>query len=438
MSLPFEFARPPPDQIPTQTCYEASSKPRVLIAGDGIGGLTLAILLKKAGIPFEVFERNYDIKQLDSVMALGAPIAPLLQQLGIYDDLVKIAKPLAEVNVITDDMEPMYTMNLDRLKDATDFYDLLWKQVPEENIVLGKSLHNFDQDKKSVLVRCTDASKYYCDILVGADGAYSRVRETLYRSLEDDNVLSASDIAPLSYGSICLVGQTNVLDPEDFPDLKEELCKDYSVLGTNSKYTAAKAMCNQVRDFKVPGGKDGKVHTLGDLIDRTPKDRISKIMLEEKMFSTWHGGRVALLGDGIGHGATSAMHDAVALANWIVSLESPSMVDVNNVFKEYQAERYPIAKEEFEQSQVFTNVLGKGIRSAITRSVLRWLPESVWDGLITKMVLVRPQVSFLPLIEENGTVELAPQPSLTKMLPIIKERALAKERAAKRTSVIAA
>lgn len=51
-------------------------------------------------------------------MALGAPIAPLLQQLGIYDDLVKIAKPLAEVNVITDDMEPMYTMNLDRLKDA--------------------------------------------------------------------------------------------------------------------------------------------------------------------------------------------------------------------------------------------------------------------------------------------------------------------------------
>ncbi|KAF9302320.1 hypothetical protein BGZ74_005523 [Mortierella antarctica] len=482
MSLPFQFGRPPPEQIPTQTSYEASSKPRVLIAGAGIGGLTFAILLKKAGVPFEVFERNRDVKQLDSVMALGAPIAPLLQQLGIYDDLVKIAKPLAEVNVITDDLEPVYTMNLDRLKEAPDLYDLLWKQVPRENIILGKSFHNYDQDKKSVLVRCTDTSKYYCDILIGADGANSKVRENMYKSLEGTNVLSASDFAPSPYGCICLVGQTNVLDPEEFPDVKEEFSKNYSVVGTSSKYTwctfitkkntlcwmviefldraatkedesfrlpnwgsqAAETMCNQVRDFKVPGGKDGKVHTLGDLIDMTPKDRISRIMLEEKLFSTWHSGRVALLGEAChklipssGQGATSAMHDAVALANWIVSLESPSMVDVNNAFKEYQAERYPIAKEELEQNQGFTNVLGKGIRSAITRSVLRWLPDSAWDGTLTKMVMVRPQASFLPLVEDKGTVELAPQPSLTKTLPIIKERALAKERAAKRSSVIA-
>jgi len=40
------------------------------------------------------------------------------------------------------------------------------------------------------------------------------------------------------------------------------------------------------------------------------------------------------------------MHDAVALANWIVSLESPSMVDVESAFKEYHAERFPIAKEQ--------------------------------------------------------------------------------------------
>lgn len=41
-----------------------TSKPKVLIAGGGIGGLTLGILLKKAGVPFKIFERSHDVKQL--------------------------------------------------------------------------------------------------------------------------------------------------------------------------------------------------------------------------------------------------------------------------------------------------------------------------------------------------------------------------------------
>lgn len=61
---------------------------------------------------------------------------------------------------------------------------------------------------------------------------------------------------------------------------------------------AAEAMCKQVRNFRVPNGKDGRASTLGEFIDRTPKHLIGKVMLEEKVFETWHGGRVALIGDG--------------------------------------------------------------------------------------------------------------------------------------------
>jgi hypothetical protein len=56
-------------------------------------------------------------------------------------------------------------------------------------------------------------------------------------------------------------------------------------------------MCNEVRDFAIPGGPNNDM-VLGDLIDKTPKDLISKVMLEEKVFDTWFHGRVALLGDG--------------------------------------------------------------------------------------------------------------------------------------------
>lgn len=38
--------------------------PRVLIAGAGLAGLFLGILLEKAGIPYEIFERTAEIKPL--------------------------------------------------------------------------------------------------------------------------------------------------------------------------------------------------------------------------------------------------------------------------------------------------------------------------------------------------------------------------------------
>lgn len=41
-----------------------SNKPKVIIVGAGLGGITLGILLEKAGIEFEIFERAPIVKPL--------------------------------------------------------------------------------------------------------------------------------------------------------------------------------------------------------------------------------------------------------------------------------------------------------------------------------------------------------------------------------------
>ena len=61
---------------------------------------------------------------------------------------------------------------------------------------------------------------------------------------------------------------------------------------------AVESMCDLVRDFPIPVGPEGSELTLGHLIDRTPKELISKVMLEEKVFDTWYHGRTVLMGDG--------------------------------------------------------------------------------------------------------------------------------------------
>ncbi|KAG0082793.1 hypothetical protein BGZ92_011391, partial [Podila epicladia] len=79
-------------QRPPLTLEELANmeKPKVLIVGAGIGGLTLGLLLKKGGVPFEIYERAKEVRPLGSAMLLGSNVTTLLQQLGIYEEFQAI------------------------------------------------------------------------------------------------------------------------------------------------------------------------------------------------------------------------------------------------------------------------------------------------------------------------------------------------------------
>lgn len=53
-----------PSAPAASTTNSSNRKPKVIIAGGGLGGLTLAILLHKANIDFEVLERAKEVKPL--------------------------------------------------------------------------------------------------------------------------------------------------------------------------------------------------------------------------------------------------------------------------------------------------------------------------------------------------------------------------------------
>jgi hypothetical protein len=122
-------------------------------------------------------------------------------------------------------------------------------------------------------------------------------------------------------------------------------------------------------------------------------------------------------------GAVTAMHDAVTLANWISTLRFPSITDLDQVFKEYRAERYPVAKEAFETSQMFTKMAGKTLMAVFVRSSMKHVPSWLWRRLLIKMSQARPQCSFLPLVEDKGEVKPLHQPSLHKTLSLAKQQA---------------
>jgi 2-polyprenyl-6-methoxyphenol hydroxylase-like FAD-dependent oxidoreductase len=99
--------------------------------------------------------------------------------------------------------------------------DILLRLVPANKISYSKKILQVRQEDNHVVIKCSDNSEYQSDILVGADGAYSSVRQNLYKALNAKGKLPKADNSDLPFNSVCLVGQTASLDPEEFPHLKD-------------------------------------------------------------------------------------------------------------------------------------------------------------------------------------------------------------------------
>ncbi|KAG0032317.1 hypothetical protein BGZ82_006586 [Podila clonocystis] len=433
------------------TANSAPKRPKVLIVGAGLGGVVLGALLEKAGVDFDVYERAPIVKPLGSAMAFGCNVMGLFRQLGIEQEFLSQAKPNYNLEVYDLNKNPLMRFNWGQQEEAGGshiyiiarpiLYDMLLRLIPAKRLHFGKKVLSTLQGENGVMIRTSDGQTYEGDILVGADGAYSGVRQSLYTALKKEHKLPSQDDEDLPYKFVSLVGQTMPLDPAEYPELLREDSPFQVVIGDNnyaasSKQNdafrnsewgpeAAEQMCKDVKDFPILAGDGTK--TLNDLFEKSPKHLISKVMLEEKLFTTWFSGRTVLLGDAChkmnpagGMGAVNAMQDAIVLANWInVIPGNASLDEVENTFKEYKDERMPYVRQAYFQSKSNSHMTASSFRGRIVRWIFNHLPSSILDKAAVSNVGNRPQVAFLPPPRDTGSVKPNKQPSLIKTREIM-------------------
>ncbi|KAI8603900.1 hypothetical protein EDD21DRAFT_422506 [Dissophora ornata] len=351
----------------------------VIISGAGLSGLFLAILLKKVNISYEIYERAKETLPLGSVMSLSCNIFPAFEQLGLYDDLMKVSYPGYCSTFLTSDLKKIgeYTAN----NDKEMYHKMHW----------FKKVASFTQDKDGVAVELDDGASVRGDILVGADGAHSAVRQHLYKELTEQGKFPLADKRKANKGYVCLVGTTGPLDPEEFSgvDASQADCKlnvgnkespyawsTFTVPGNkicwnvvvqlginaaeeekfrNSEWssTTNEKMVEKLHDLKTTFGK------LGRIFDATPKDQISKVFLEDMLYETWHHSRTVLIGDAAhkllpstGQGAVNAFQDAVILANCLYELQPVSHEGIQAALKDYRDQRFHHVRTQYLASHV--------------------------------------------------------------------------------------
>ena len=152
---------------------------RTIIAGGGIVGLTAGRALLRAGMEVIVAEKA------DAIRAAGATLGLWANAVRVFDDLdvdVRSVGREAQMYFHGTSGQLLKTPEFGEedhrylLAHRASLNNLLAESVGYDNIRLEATVAGFEGDQDRVTVRFTDGSTEDADLLIGADGLYSKVR----------------------------------------------------------------------------------------------------------------------------------------------------------------------------------------------------------------------------------------------------------------------
>ncbi|KAF7562282.1 hypothetical protein G7046_g1870 [Stylonectria norvegica] len=170
---------------------------KLIIAGGGIAGLTLAILFEKFNIDYVLLEAHDEIAP-----PIGASIGMMpnglliLDQLGCYN-AARVAAQAGEfdnLHMRSSDgksmkcTEHMFSHMENRHGYPMIFFDRKWllqvlyRQIQhKDRVMLQSQVHKIDYQESGVHVLTKDGRKYSGTMIIGADGIHSAVRQEMFR-----------------------------------------------------------------------------------------------------------------------------------------------------------------------------------------------------------------------------------------------------------------
>jgi salicylate hydroxylase len=331
------------------------------VVGAGLGGLSAALSLLRAGFDVHVYEQASALGEIGAGVQVSPNASRVLHRLGLADDLARTGvKPLAWHQRRWQDGRTLLRTPLAEPLETTFGFphyqmhraDLLAAVVdpfPADRIHLGHRLVGFTDHGRHVEAEFANGARPRVDVLVGADGIHSAVRRGLFG---DDRPRFTGCVA---YRGLVPADRLRRLDLEVTAQVwmgpgrhfvhyfvrQRQLVNFVAVVEqdtwTRESWTDRGTVVDALRAFEGWHPHVLAILSAADetfvwaLHDRTPLER-------------WSTGRVTLLGDAchpmlpfMAQGAAQAIEDGAALAECLRRFES----DIPEALRRYEHLRRP-------------------------------------------------------------------------------------------------
>ncbi len=309
---------------------QARANKRAIIIGGGIGGVTAALALQRAGIEVDVFERADELREVGSGLPLWTNALRALHALGLTDVIDVLGESVTAGSVTTWRGDILVDLRMEELLQQLGTINMvvhraellvaLLSSLDKRCIHLGTTCVGFTQDAHEVRVRFADGKEARADLLIGADGIHSIIRQQGF-----------SVKRPRYAGYICWRGVASISRKglETWAWGKGYQFGITPMTNNRAYWFAQKYMPEGTHDSPL-----GRKHELMALfhdwhdpipavIEATDDTHILRNdIYEHEHLLHWSRGRVTLLGDAahamtpnLGQGACQAIEDAVVLAD---------------------------------------------------------------------------------------------------------------------------
>jgi 2-polyprenyl-6-methoxyphenol hydroxylase-like FAD-dependent oxidoreductase len=306
---------------------------KALIVGAGIGGMSAAICLRRIGATVDLIDIDPNWRVYGAGITITGPTLRAFKQLGVYDEIAAAGYVGEGIRVCT--------VNGEFVRDLATPIDpsagvagcggimrpTLHKILSGATLAsaatvrLGVSVDAMEQDADRVDVSFSDGTTGRYDIVVGADGIYSRTRDQIFPNAPKPEYTGQSvwrvtakrpahiDRRHFFLGGPMKVGFTPVSNDQMYLFVLERTPKQFREpdgLGDHLR--------GLLRDY------GGEIATIRDAI--SPDDEVVFRPLEAFFLpAPWNVGRVMLIGDAahpttpqLASGAGIAVEDAIVLA----------------------------------------------------------------------------------------------------------------------------
>lgn len=318
--------------------------PSIAVVGGGLGGLAATVALSRAGFEVDVFERAPQLGEVGAGINISPQAVKALAAIGLGEGMARVGnavtgyiqrslysgEPLAETRFADPGQTvgrygaPYYAFH------RADLVGVLGQAIDPARVHLGHQLADLSEGPGGITLAFANGRTHTADLVIGADGIRSRVREYLYgedeaqftgqmvwRALVDGSRLPEGALGP--HGFYGWIGKGTHL-------------MTYYLRGTRVINITSQADADGwvAEGWTTPGEADdmrqgfaGATPDLQRLLDAVT-DCSKWGLFGRQPTGNWGRGRIQLIGDAAhpmlpnaGQGAAQAFEDAYVLARWL-------------------------------------------------------------------------------------------------------------------------